>query len=158
MQFSDPSAGYLPIHHSERSGVTLKRRSFLKRTGWLATACGALSLAAFKPGHAASLPADGWAAQLLDALPNRAQAVAIGKARLADLETPPDAQALSARLARCIERLSADGERCTADSLRSDLKTRIAADFAENRTVRVRGWVLASSEADLFCLAALAET
>jgi hypothetical protein len=42
-----------------------------------------------------------------------------------------------------------------ADELRARLQAQVRADFAARRTVSVRGWVLALSEARLFGLAAL---
>jgi hypothetical protein len=92
---------------------------------------------------------------LNDALRDPASAARIGQAYL---QAYPD----EARIESLVAGLTAGwGEDrpwlgCAGrEELRARLREQIRADFADRRTVRVQGWVLARSEARLFGLAAL---
>jgi hypothetical protein len=78
-----------------------------------------------------------------------AAAGAVGRRCLEVLEAPPSRDALVAALA---------GDALTpatpAEAIRSHLRERHRADFAEGRTVEVDGWILSRTEAQLYMLLA----
>lgn len=92
---------------------------------------------------------------LVAALPNRQHAAVIGKARLAALDRQPDPEELVGRVVDALNLSSAQVHQCTSADLRAAIKAATTSDFAGNRTTRLGGWVLGSTEMDLFCLAAL---
>ncbi len=131
----------------------MDRRSFALRLA-LAVCCFGRS----PPAASAQAVADPWqrqARRLAGLLRHRASARRIGRAYLR-------AHPAEARIEALVAGLTAGrgGEppwagRAGSRALRARLQEQIRADFAAGRTVGVRGWVLAESEARLFALAAL---
>ena len=100
-------------------------------------------------------PVRRWAAQLSGVLRHQAAAGEIGRAYLRAHPSEADPERLVAGITGDWEQGPAELDRLGRDALRLRLREQIRTDFAEGRTVRVDGWVLAASEARLFGLSAL---
>ncbi|HMR31024.1 MAG TPA: hypothetical protein PKA13_08175 [Geminicoccaceae bacterium] len=125
--------------------TTLDRRSLL------AGATGTAFVAAL-PASAAAPTAAG---ALVDALDQRDSALAIGREVLAQ-QPGLSADVLVAELARAVALPPGRLARMDRELLRARLDAARSAEFGRADTVRVRGWVLAASEARLCALVALA--
>jgi hypothetical protein len=112
-----------------------------------------LGAAAVLSGAATAAP--GLAARLVDTLDRPSSAAALGRVVL---EEAPEAtvRRLVAELATSMGRSADDLVELDRDALRAALRAAREADFRAMRIVRVRGWILAATEARLCALAALA--
>lgn len=100
-------------------------------------------------------PVRRWAAQLSGVLRHQAAAGEIGRAYLRAHPSEADPERLVAGITGGWPQGPAELDQLGRDALRLRLRDQIRGDFAQGRTVRVDGWVLAASEARLFGLSAL---
>jgi len=100
-------------------------------------------------------PVRRWAAQLSGVLRHQAAAGEIGRAYLRAHPSEADPERLVAGITGGWPQGPAELDQLGRDALRLRLRDQIRGDFAQSRTVRVDGWVLAASEARLFGLSAL---
>jgi hypothetical protein len=130
----------------------------LQGAGWLGVLGASLGGLRFGAGQAqAAMRAPRLldrADSLLQAVPARRSAVAVGRAHLAEAAVRPD-------LADLVDEVSAKlngpgQDRPGADELKARLRARTSDDFANGRTIRVDGWVLGETEVRLSTIAALA--
>jgi hypothetical protein len=125
----------------------------LHAAGWLG---GGLALApAVVLGRSAGDPVVRRARRLTGVLRRPASAARVGRAYLRAHPTEASATQLLDRLTTGWPERDAELERLSTAQLRRRLQAAVRADFAAGRTVAVRGWILAASEARLLGLAAL---
>lgn len=147
----------------EEQGSERNRRDFLKRATlaaagicvWLAAATLEQATRPFarRVPRPRKGPRDGRldtriASLLMDVIPDRQSAAAVGQAYL---ETNPAARSASLRLARQL----LAGPAASREALRQTLRARCARDFEGGNTIFVRGWLLAETEAQVAALAVL---
>jgi hypothetical protein len=137
-------------------GARTSRRRFLLG------ACAAavpVALAPLRPWRAivdvagASTPA----ARLAGLLSHRESARSLGRAALRALPGRPAAPELAAAVLSAVPGGAARLAALSDDEVRGALAARVRADFDEEETVQLGGWVLSRTEARLCALAALAD-
>lgn len=126
--------------------TTLTRRQFAR----LLTAAAAVPMMGIAGGWAAPAPS-GPAEELTALFVHRPSARAVGRAYLRTAPQEADAGTLLHRLRAEAPDLFAAERR----HLRQAAAERLRRDFAEGRTVTVRGWLLSRTEARLCALCAL---
>lgn len=102
---------------------------------------------------------DGWAASpaesLLAAFEHPHSAAAVGRAYLASHPDDADAGRLVEAVTTRLHCQGCDPARAGKGTLRAAISRQVRDDFANSRVVRVDGWVLSATEAQLCGLAAL---
>jgi hypothetical protein len=113
-------------------------------------------IATLRPWRAVVTFAPSTAEQRLAGLfAHRESARAVGRAYLSAGARAASVPALVASIAAELPRGRATLRQASDDELRGLLSARIRADFETDRTVDVHGWLLSSTEARLYALAAL---
>jgi hypothetical protein len=125
----------------------------LHTAGWLGGGLGLWPAAVL--GRSSGDPVARGARRLTGVLSRPASAARVGRAYLRAHPAEASAARLLDGLTAGWPERGAQLERLSTAQLRRRLRAAVRADFAAGRTVVVRGWVLAASEARLLGLAAL---
>ncbi len=131
-----------------RFGGSLTRRSFF---GVLAALSVWLLPGARRAGARASLSAD-WRERWARALPSRRSARIVGREYLRSRPYEADAALLVRLLEESLGAPRPQPDSGSAEILRRALRRSIEADYLAGRTLQLRGWVLARTEARLCAL------
>lgn len=145
----------LPVGNGRGGGdVDMRRRRLLGGVAGLVIWAGFLStLRSRTPntsGESASI-----ADLLLQACPDRSNAIAVGKTCLKELPSLPKTGPLIDALTCSLDTPSSELKSMAPIDLRTRIQARVSDDFGAGRTVQLRGWILSETELQLCVLAAL---
>lgn len=136
----------------EQTVLPMDRRTFLQMLLGVSAATVAVSLLGRLPG---TLGIDGAAFDLLRVFGNMASATAVGRAYLAAYPAQASVEALTADLVGGLTAVTPQWRTLSKTELQAALRAQIRRDFAAERTVKLQGWLVSLTEAQLCGLAAL---
>ena len=136
----------------EQTVLPMDRRTFLQMLLGVSSAMVAVSLLGRLPG---TLGIDGAAFDLLRVFGNMASATAVGRAYLAAYPAQASVEALTADLVGGLTAVTPQWRTLSKTELQAALRAQIRSDFAAERTVKLQGWLVSLTEAQLCGLAAL---
>ncbi len=131
----------------------MRRRNLLHLT-LFATALGK-SLFSAGPTNASPVPESGLVDLLIAAAPDRASATIVGEAALKEWTGQTGLDEIAAILARHLDIGNDMTMRASPGAIHKQVRRRTQEDFRLGRTLTIRGWVLAETEAQLCMLTAL---
>ena len=136
----------------EQTVLPMDRRTFLQMLLGVSAATVAVSLLGRLPG---TLGIDGAAFDLLRVFGNMASATAVGRAYLAAYPAQASVEALTESLVGELTAVTPQWRTLSKTELQAALRAQIRRDFAAERTVKLQGWLVSLTEAQLCGLAAL---
>lgn len=136
----------------EQTVLPMDRRTFLQMLLGVSAATVASSLLRRLPR---TLGADSAALGLLRVFGDMASATAIGRAYLAAYPAQASVEALTESLVGGLTAVNPHWRTLSKTELQAALRAQIRRDFAAERTVKLQGWLVSLTEAQLCGLAAL---